>query len=172
MCHVVVTDRRPPSNNTQRHDRARAAGEIARHRLAAKREQLRRDHAATKLQARVRCAQGGRRAAERLERNEQDAGARALLHRLGVAQVESLPALMETLKLLHLAGPLSSNRVVSLSCSGGEASLMADSAIRHDICFPPLDAGQADALRAALGPMVALPTPWITTRLSGIMWPR
>ena len=74
----VVTDRRPPSNNTQRHDRARAAGEIARHRLAAKREQLRRDHAATKLQARVRCAQGGRRAAERQERNEQDAGARAL----------------------------------------------------------------------------------------------
>ena len=54
-----------------------------------------------------------------------DAGARALLKRLGIAQVDSLPALLETLKLLHFTGPLPSNRIVSMSCSGGEASLMA-----------------------------------------------
>lgn len=88
-----------------------------------------------------------------------DAGARALLQRLGIAQVGSLSVLLETLKLLHIAGPLPSNRIASLSCSGGEASLMADSAIGHDLCFPPLDDTQQAALRRALGPKVALANP-------------
>lgn len=88
-----------------------------------------------------------------------DAGARALLRRLGIAQVESLTAMLETLKLLHLTGPLTSNRIASLSCSGGEASLMADTALNHDVAFPPLDDHQRAALREALGPMVALANP-------------
>jgi acyl-CoA synthetase (NDP forming) len=88
-----------------------------------------------------------------------DAGARALLRRLGIAQVESLPALVETLKLLHFAGPLPSNRIASMSCSGGEASLMADSALGRDVSLPALDKRQTDDLRAALGPMVALANP-------------
>jgi acyl-CoA synthetase (NDP forming) len=87
------------------------------------------------------------------------AGARALFARLGIAQMHSLTALVETLKLLHLTGPLRSNRIASLSCSGGEASLMADSALDHDIAFPPLSTAQKDALRAALGPAVALANP-------------
>ncbi len=88
-----------------------------------------------------------------------DAGARALLKRLGIAQVSSLTALMETLKLLHFTGPLPSNRIVSMSCSGGEASLMADTALDHDVEFPALTQVQHDGLRAALGPMVALANP-------------
>ncbi|PVA10311.1 acyl-CoA synthetase [Pelagivirga sediminicola] len=88
-----------------------------------------------------------------------DAGARALLRRLGIAQVDSLPKMLETLKLLHLAGPLPSNRIISMSCSGGEASLMADAAVGRDVTFPPLDGVQHAALRAALGPMVALANP-------------
>ncbi len=88
-----------------------------------------------------------------------DAGARALLQRLGIAQVSSLTELLETLKLLHFAGALPSNRIVSMSCSGGEASLMADTALDYDISFPPLDAAQAAGLRKALGPMVALANP-------------
>jgi acyl-CoA synthetase (NDP forming) len=88
-----------------------------------------------------------------------DAGARALLKRLNIAQVDSLPVLLETLKLLHLAGPLPSDRVMSISCSGGEASLMADSAEGREVVFPPLDTVQKAGLRAALGPMVALANP-------------
>ncbi len=88
-----------------------------------------------------------------------DAGARALLRRLGIAQVESLPALVEILKLLHFAGPLPSNRIASMSCSGGEASLMADSALGRDVSLPALGERQTDDLRAALGPMVALANP-------------
>ncbi len=88
-----------------------------------------------------------------------DAGARALLGRLGIAQVGSLPKLIETLKLLHLAGPLPSDRIMSMSCSGGEASLMADAAVESKVTFPALDTVQRHALRLALGPMVALANP-------------
>lgn len=88
-----------------------------------------------------------------------EAGARALLRRLGIAQVDSLTNLLETLKLLHLAGPLPSNRIAAMACSGGEASLVADAATGHDVAFPPLDAHQRDALRRALGPKVALANP-------------
>ena len=88
-----------------------------------------------------------------------DAGARALLKRLGIAQVSSLTALLETLKLLHFTGPLPSNHIISMSCSGGEASLMADTAMDHDVVFPPLSQAQHDGLREALGPMVALANP-------------
>lgn len=87
------------------------------------------------------------------------AGAAALLARLGIAQVTSLPQMLETLKLLHFAGPLPGNAVASISCSGGEASLMADTALDHDITLPPLTPSQASALRAALGPRVALANP-------------
>ncbi|MDF1669645.1 MAG: acetate--CoA ligase family protein [Roseovarius sp.] len=88
-----------------------------------------------------------------------DSGARALLARLRIAQVSSLPEMLETLKLLHLAGPLPSNRIASMSCSGGEASLMADTALDYDVQFPALDTQQSNNLRAALGPMVALANP-------------
>ena len=88
-----------------------------------------------------------------------DAGAAALIRRLGFARVASLPELLETLKLLHLCGPLKSTRIASISCSGGEASLAADTAEGRGVTFPPLNATQKSALRAALGPMVALANP-------------
>ncbi|MGZ9811417.1 acetate--CoA ligase family protein [Pseudoroseicyclus sp. H15] len=88
-----------------------------------------------------------------------DAGARALMARLGIGRATSLPAMLETLKLLHAAGPLPHARIASLSCSGGEASLMADSALGTGVTFPPLGEGQRTALREALGPKVALANP-------------
>jgi len=88
-----------------------------------------------------------------------DAGARAFLARLGVAQVGSLTGMLEALKLLHVAGPLASNRIASASCSGGEASLIADAAEGRGVVFPALTATQKEHLRAALGPKVALANP-------------
>ncbi|WP_224816114.1 acetate--CoA ligase family protein [Hasllibacter sp. MH4015] len=87
------------------------------------------------------------------------AGARALFDRLGIGQVFDLPTFLEVLKLLHVIGPLPSNRVASLSCSGGEASLMADVALGRDVVFPPLSERQVTGLRAALGQRVALANP-------------
>ncbi len=87
------------------------------------------------------------------------AGATALIKRLGMAEVGTLPELLEALKLLHMAGPLASNKIASMSCSGGEASLMADCAVGRDICFPDLSESQHSNLRGALGPMVKLANP-------------
>jgi acyl-CoA synthetase (NDP forming) len=88
-----------------------------------------------------------------------DAGANALLKRLGIGRVDSLSALLETLKLLHVAGPLKSGAIASMSCSGGEASLFADSIGGTSLAFPPLNSKQETDLRDALGSMVALANP-------------
>lgn len=88
-----------------------------------------------------------------------DAGASALLRRLGIARLHDLPSFLETLKLLHVNGPLESNALSCISCSGGEASLAADAAEGLLLGFPPLNAGQKTALADALGPLVALFNP-------------
>lgn len=88
-----------------------------------------------------------------------DAGSRALFNRLGIAQASSLEGMIEGLKLLHLTGPLSSGRIAAAACSGGEASLIADSVLGTGLEFPRLDEAQTQDLRAALGPKVALANP-------------
>ncbi|WP_349959710.1 acetate--CoA ligase family protein [Rhizobium sp. ZPR3] len=88
-----------------------------------------------------------------------DAVAGAVLDRLGIGRVATLPELIETLKLLHVAGPLESNAISSMSCSGGEASLMADAAVGRNVEFRALKPEQLPALRASLGQMVTLSNP-------------
>jgi acetate---CoA ligase (ADP-forming) len=88
-----------------------------------------------------------------------DAGADALFARLGIARVVGLAELLETLKILHVVGPLGSTDIASMSCSGGEAGLMADLGARAGLKYPALTARQHDDLRAALGPKVALANP-------------
>lgn len=88
-----------------------------------------------------------------------DTGAQALLDRLGIARMRDLPSFLETLKLLHCYGPLASGRIASISCSGGEASLIADLAAERGLVFPPLSPTQTHTLERVLGPMVALANP-------------
>jgi len=88
-----------------------------------------------------------------------DSGAQALLDRLGIARCDDLAVFIETLKLLHYAGPLPSNQISSVSCSGGEASLCADLAHAAGLSFPALEAPQRTALSKALGEKVALANP-------------
>ncbi len=88
-----------------------------------------------------------------------DAGAQALLDRLGIARLDDIPSFLECLKLLHVTGGLDSNGLGTISCSGGEASLAADMATSRDLHFPPLSSTQRTDLRGALGPMVALANP-------------
>ena len=88
-----------------------------------------------------------------------DTGADAFLQRLGIRRARSLPVFLESLKLAHQFGPLSSNRIASISCSGGEAALAADTAQGTGLIFPPLNPRQAKDLSAALGPMVAMANP-------------
>ncbi|MDH3218737.1 MAG: acetate--CoA ligase family protein [Gammaproteobacteria bacterium] len=81
------------------------------------------------------------------------------LRRNGFGQADSIPVFLETLKLLHLHGPLPGYRVSSMSCSGGEASIIADAAAKRKVYFPGLDAKQKAPLQEALGPLVAIANP-------------
>ncbi len=87
------------------------------------------------------------------------AGTRAFFAKLGVPLVRSLPAFLETLKLLHVHGPLDGADICSMSCSGGEAALMADSAHGLRARFRPLTAAQKRAVEATTHPLVTVSNP-------------
>lgn len=88
-----------------------------------------------------------------------DVGASVLFDRLGILRVRSLDALIEALKHAHLYGPTAPGQIASLSCSGGEASLMADGGAARGLRFAPLSAEQDSALEAVLGPLVTRANP-------------
>ncbi|MCE2872207.1 MAG: acetate--CoA ligase family protein [Xanthomonadales bacterium] len=83
----------------------------------------------------------------------------ALFERYGVARVPTLSALVETLKLLHFGGPITGRRLVSLSCSGGEAALVADLAPAHGLSFPPFSEAAARGVAATLNDLVHIDNP-------------
>ena len=88
-----------------------------------------------------------------------DAASDAFLKRLGIARVDSIPSFLESLMLLHAVGPLSGRRLSSMSCSGGEASVMADSVEGRQVRFPPLTEAHRASVKATLGPLVAVANP-------------
>ncbi|MGJ8572677.1 MAG: acetate--CoA ligase family protein [Hoeflea sp.] len=83
----------------------------------------------------------------------------ALLKRLGIIEVETIAVFLETLKLLHAIGPLPGASVCSVSCSGGEASLMADLSGGTSLEFSEFAEPQRAALKAELGPIVTIANP-------------
>lgn len=85
--------------------------------------------------------------------------ATALIERLGMTEVRSLAVFLETLKVLHFGGPLHDGGIVSVSCSGGEASLMADCALGSAIEWPAFSPGGKARLNAILGPIVTVANP-------------
>jgi acyl-CoA synthetase (NDP forming) len=88
-----------------------------------------------------------------------DAVSDAFLRRLGIPRVDTIPSFLEALKLLHAAGPLSSRTLSSMSCSGGEASVMADSAEGRRVYFPGLTDAHKARVQETLGPLVAVANP-------------
>ena len=88
-----------------------------------------------------------------------DAAYGALFDRLGIHRVHSLPELLDTLAVLCALGPLAGNRLVSLSCSGGEAALVADRSRGRSLCFPPFTGDHADRVASALDGRVAVTNP-------------
>ncbi|MGI9307775.1 MAG: acetate--CoA ligase family protein, partial [Gammaproteobacteria bacterium] len=83
----------------------------------------------------------------------------ALLRRLGMVEVDSISEFLETLKLLNGLGPLPGAAVSSVSCSGGEASLMSDLAAGSSIVFRDFTGEQLERLAEVLGPRVELANP-------------
>jgi acyl-CoA synthetase (NDP forming) len=87
------------------------------------------------------------------------AASSAFLRQAGVAEVATLPELLETLKIFHIHGPQIGQHLCSLSCSGGEAGLVADLAGPLGLSFPPPSDVQRKALGDILGPIVTIANP-------------
>lgn len=83
----------------------------------------------------------------------------ALFERYGVARMTSVTAFVETLKFLHNGGPLKDNRLVSMSCSGGEAALIADMAMGKKVSFPEFDSCTRPKVAATLNEYVSIDNP-------------
>jgi acyl-CoA synthetase (NDP forming) len=87
------------------------------------------------------------------------AASSAYLRQIGVAEVDTPSELIETLKILHVHGPGLGRRLCSLSCSGGEAGLVADMAAPYGLDFPAPSTAQEARLSAILGPIVSIANP-------------
>ncbi len=83
----------------------------------------------------------------------------ALFERLGVARVDSLEALIEALKVLHVLGPLQGGRIAAMSTSGGDLTLVAD-ALTAGLSLPPLSPAATERLRAVVHERVVPANPF------------
>ena len=83
----------------------------------------------------------------------------ALFARCGVARVRDPAGLIETCKFLHVHGALGGKRIISASCSGGEASLVADLAQPRGLEMPVIPPAAQARLHAVLGDKVTVANP-------------
>ena len=88
------------------------------------------------------------------------AAARAFFAALGVGVVDSIEALMGGLALLHCYGRVDDAFLLTMSCSGGEAALVADAALRGGVVMPALSAEAAARIRATVNPLVSVSNPF------------
>lgn len=87
------------------------------------------------------------------------AASSAFLRQVGVAEVNTPSELLEVLKIFHVHGVQIGPRLCSLSCSGGEAGVVADLAGPLGIAFDPPSEGQRARLGEILGPIVTIANP-------------
>ena len=83
----------------------------------------------------------------------------AVFERYGIARMKSVTPFVETLKFLHHGGPIPGSRIVSMSCSGGEAALIADMAMERKVVFPAFNAATKSKVQATLNEYVTIDNP-------------
>ena len=83
----------------------------------------------------------------------------ALFERLGIARVETVPEFLETLKLISVLGVIEHGGVASMSCSGGEAGMMADLIDDLEINFPSLTLSHKAKVKQTLNDYVEVDNP-------------
>ena len=84
----------------------------------------------------------------------------AMFERYGIATVRTPAEMLETLKVLDNGGRLSGPRIVSMSCSGGEASLVADLAESSQLRFEPFSDQHQHRIEATLTELVTVSNPF------------
>ncbi len=87
------------------------------------------------------------------------AASSAFMKRLGIVEVESIAVFLETLKILHMFGPLKGDEISSMSCSGGEAGLISDMVEDTCVNFRELSSSARAKLKDVLGPIVTVTNP-------------
>jgi acyl-CoA synthetase (NDP forming) len=87
------------------------------------------------------------------------AASSAFLRQIGVAEVNTPSELIEVLKIFHVHGTGLGTRLCSLSCSGGEAGLVADLAAPYGLDFPPVPQATHERLFKVLGPIPTISNP-------------
>ena len=83
----------------------------------------------------------------------------ALFQRLGIPRVYSLSELLETLKFVSCNGGIPGKTIGSMSCSGGEASMIADAAEKLGLMMPALTDASRKKLGEVLGERVHVANP-------------
>jgi len=83
----------------------------------------------------------------------------SLFERLGIIRVDSLPALLETLKFVSVAPPLAGDRLVIFTCSGGDSLIAADRAEQLGLTLPVFSSAQYDDLRQQLPVFASVSNP-------------
>ncbi|MEP7047018.1 MAG: acetate--CoA ligase family protein [Ilumatobacteraceae bacterium] len=84
----------------------------------------------------------------------------AMFARYGVATVTTPAELLETLKLLDNGGRLSGPRIVTLSSSGGEASLIADRTEPGPLLLEPFSDEQRHSIESTITELVTVSNPF------------
>ncbi len=83
----------------------------------------------------------------------------ALFARLGIARCNTVSQFLETLKFLSVVGALPNNTIGSMSCSGGEAAIVADNAEMLGLPTPGFRDSSIVKLQALLGSNVDVSNP-------------
>ena len=84
----------------------------------------------------------------------------AFLEQLGVGVIEGIDSFIQALGILHLNGAPREASILTLSCSGGEASLIADTAERHGVAMPELSDTAIAAIKPTVNPLVTVSNPF------------
>ena len=79
--------------------------------------------------------------------------------KFGILQVHTIPEFLETLKFMSTVQPLRDLSIATISCSGGEAAIMADHAESMGLEFTPFNSKQTEKLNAVLGDRVVIDNP-------------
>ncbi len=84
----------------------------------------------------------------------------AFCRQAGLARCDTLGALCEVLKLLHVGGPLGGGKVLIMGASGGDMAMTADVARDLALEFAPIPPAPAATLRGLLSDRVTVANPF------------
>ena len=89
-----------------------------------------------------------------------NAASEAFFDAIGIGVVHSIEEMLGGLSLLHCFGRIDDPSLMTMSCSGGEASLVADAAMRGNVPMPELSEAVTEAIKATVNPLVTVSNPF------------